>query len=191
MINITTLAWISVGYVCGSLPFGVWLPMIMGHGDPRTMGSKNIGATNVYRLAGMSVALLVYVCDALKGLIPTVMAPSDHRLFVGFSCLLGHIFSLFLKGKGGKGVATACGVLSVVLPQPMMAAFLVWGAVIKITRYMSLACLISAGFITAWTWTMPYSLHTRLFSTMVTIVLIWSHRSNIRRLLSGTESKIV
>ena len=102
MITIKSALWLVLGYGCGSIPFGLWIPFLLNKGDPRTMGSGSTGATNVYRLAGLHAAFLVYLCDALKGAIPTWMAPSALRVPVALSCVLGHIFSAFLKGKGAR-----------------------------------------------------------------------------------------
>ena len=185
----TSLAWIVLSYISGSIPFGVLIPAILGQGDPRTIGSGNIGSTNIYRLAGLRTALLVYICDALKGVIPTWFAPPEQKPYVAMACVVGHIFSIFLKGKGGKGVATACGVLLVMMPKALFIAFVMWFIVWKITHYVSLSSLLGCGTILLMGWIHPYQ-DTRLFSLCLFVLLIWSHRANIVRLTKGQESKV-
>ena len=181
--------WIITGYLCGSIPFGLWIPCLLGKGDPRTVGSGNTGATNVYRLAGLPTAILVYLCDALKGALPTWMAPPEQRLYVAIACVLGHIFSAFLKGKGGKGVATSCGVLLVIMPKTLLLAFMAWFVVWKGTRYVSLASLMGCGAILIAGWVSPSRGHG-IFSACLFVILMWSHRSNIVRLIKGREAKV-
>src|SRR4051794_38532050 len=152
------LALVPLAYVIGSVPFGLIVGMARGI-DPRKAGSGNIGATNLGRLLGGQFFALVFTLDLLKGLLPTALAASllhgqplsmSHFLLwllVGFAAILGHMFSLFLGFKGGKGVATSCGVLLGVFPYytlPGVFAILVWLALFLATRYVSLASILGS-----------------------------------------------
>jgi glycerol-3-phosphate acyltransferase PlsY len=181
--------WIMCAYIIGSIPFGVLIPAALGQGDPRTIGSGNIGSTNVYRLAGIRTAMLVYICDVLKGAIPTWLASPNQRSYVALACVIGHVFSIFLKGKGGKGVATACGVLLVLMPKALFLAVLVWFIIWKTTHFVSLASLIACSIILLMGWIDPDQ-NTGLFSLCLFALLVWSHRANIVRLAKGQESKV-
>jgi len=178
-----------LGYICGSLPFGVWIPKWLNKGDPRGTGSASIGATNVYRLAGIKTAVLVCVCDALKGMIPVLIAPPPQRLTVGVLSVLGHIFPFWLKFRGGKGVATACGVLFVVMPVNFFFCLVLWGMIVLFSGYVSVASLIAVFLNLVLTLVFFDGPHI-LFSSFLTAVLIYTHRSNLMRLWAGKETKV-
>ena len=169
-----------LGYICGSLPFGVWIPKLLNKGDPREVGSGNIGATNVYRLAGIKTATLVYVCDVLKGVLPVVIAPPSQQLSVGALCVLGHIFPLWSKFKGGKGIATACGVLFVVMPIHFFLCLVLWGMTVLLSGYVSLASLMAVLLNFALTLIFFGGAHI-VFSSFLTTVLLEPPRSKLIR----------
>ena len=180
---------LTAGYLCGSIPFGLVWAKIFKKGDPRTMGSGNIGATNVYRLAGFKVAALVYISDFLKSALPVLLVPDQCKIPTGVACVIGHIFSIFLKFKGGKGVATACGVLGALMPFHFLAAIAVWWLCLKITGYVSLASLV--GVLCAWILTVWFSdfQHT-VGMTLIGALILYTHRSNVMRLIQGNENGI-
>jgi len=207
------LALIPAAYVVGSIPFGLIVGLAKGI-DPRTAGSKNIGATNVGRLLGARFFLLVFVLDMLKGALPTAAAGAvlhfhaDDRLgyllwvVVGFAAMLGHMFSLFLKFKGGKGVATAVGVVLGIFPcftAAGVCVLLIWVIVLGLTRYISVASMVAAvcfpiiyaALALRRHWPIAGAqLPLLIFAVMIPVLIIGRHRGNIARLLAGTENRI-
>jgi glycerol-3-phosphate acyltransferase PlsY len=171
-----------IGYLCGSLPFGLWIPLWRKKGDPRFMGSGNIGATNVYRLAGKNTAFLVFLCDFLKGYLPVCLVPNGAIFYAGLGCVVGHIFPWVLKFKGGKGVATSCGVMMAIMPLHAISSFLLWAIFLMITQYASLAALFSATIHFAGAMAFfdrPYG----IFSGILALIILYAHRSNIIQLI--------
>lgn len=180
-------------YLLGSVPFGLVVARAMGLPDPRTIGSKNIGATNVLRTGSKTAALATVLLDGLKGLVAVVIARAvageDAAQLAGLAAFLGHIFSAFLGFKGGKGVATFLGVLIGLAPSLGAIAAAVWLATCVATRYSSLSALVSAA-------TAPFVALLAGRAEMVVLLvlmaalLIWKHRENISRLRAGTESRV-
>jgi glycerol-3-phosphate acyltransferase PlsY len=187
------LAALAVGYLCGSIPFGLILTRLSGAGDIRSVGSGNIGATNVLRTGRKGLAAATLLGDMLKGaaavLIMDRLDGPDAALVAGLGAVLGHVFPVWLKFKGGKGVATYIGVL-IAVSWPIAAAFgVIWGAVAAVTRYSSLAGLIASAATPPLLWTFAGGEPALLF--LVLTAIVWTmHRGNISRLLSGTEPKI-
>jgi glycerol-3-phosphate acyltransferase PlsY len=201
---------IPLAYVLGSVPFGLVVGLSRGV-DPRKAGSGNIGATNVGRLLGKKFFALVFTLDMLKGLVPMLAAAvllrhetPDRRTYllwlgVGFATILGHMFSVFLGFKGGKGVATSCGVLLGIWPYytlPGLVAVAIWIAAFLVWRYVSLASILgAAGFPfayvcigTAMRWdVLGVQLPLLIFGAVVAALIVYKHRSNIARLRAGTE----
>ena len=181
------------GYLCGSIPFGLLLTRMAGLGDVRTIGSGSIGATNVLRTGNKRIAALTLLLDAGKGAVPTLVGYHfgglEMAACAGFGAFLGHLFPVWLRFKGGKGVATAIGVLLGLDWQLGLMAIGIWLVVAAITRYSSLAALLAslATPILAW-----FLIDRQLAEfTAVLAVLIWvRHAGNIRRLLRGEESRI-
>lgn len=205
---------IIVGYLLGSLPFGLYVGLMKGI-DPRKSGSGNIGATNVGRLLGGKYFFLVFVLDMLKSLIPTLAAgfilrnDGDSRLHyvlwvsVGVAAILGHMFSIFLKFKGGKGVSTAAGVLLGIFPfftYPALIAIVLFVGAIAIWRYVSLASILACGLFPVLyvlfalfvfkNSPLGNQLPLLVVSVLLAAMIIFKHRTNIKRLLNGTESKV-
>ncbi|MFC5037571.1 glycerol-3-phosphate 1-O-acyltransferase PlsY [Tianweitania sediminis] len=180
------------GYLLGSIPSGVLITRAAGVGDVRAIGSGNIGATNVLRTGRKGLAALTLIGDALKGALAVWIVgrfASDAALLAGLGAFLGHLYPVWLKFKGGKGVATYLGVLIAVAFPGALVFALVWIAVAVITRYSSLAALIAAVAV-------PIALAfygdmraAQLF-TLLSILVLIKHRANISRLMSGQESKI-
>ena len=181
------------GYLLGSIPFGLLLTRLAGTQDLRTVGSGNIGATNVLRTGRKGLAALTLLCDALKGtaavLIAYYFGGQDLAVLAALGAFLGHLFPVWLRFKGGKGVATYIGLLIAFAWQAALAFGVVWLAVAALTRYSSLAGLLASVASVLFLWWDGYLQEAQLFALLT--VLIWAkHHHNIRRLVAGTESKI-
>jgi glycerol-3-phosphate acyltransferase PlsY len=189
---IPALAFV-IGYLLGSIPFGLILTRAAGGPDVRTIGSGNIGATNVLRTGRKGLAAATLLCDALKGtaavLLATHYATPDAALVAGLGAFLGHLFPVWLKLKGGKGVAVYIGVL-IGLYWPAALIFCsIWIAVAAVSRYSSLAALIASALTPFALWLLGQPRAAALF--LLLSALLWiMHRANIARLLNGSEGKI-
>jgi glycerol-3-phosphate acyltransferase PlsY len=182
-------------YLLGSIPFGYLLGKLKGI-DIRKHGSGNVGATNVARVLGKPYGVLVYILDFLKGFIPTLIAVKLYGhgdwvvTLVGLAAVLGHMFSIFLGFRGGKGVATASGVLFAINPFLALIVLLVWGIVFKLTGYVSvgsIAAALAAVFL-AGIFRLPFN---ELFLVVIVAVLVLiKHQSNVQRLMEGKELKV-
>jgi acyl phosphate:glycerol-3-phosphate acyltransferase len=197
----TVLSIIIGAYLYGSIPWGYLLCRIFKNIDIRKYGSGNIGATNVYRAAGGVLAISVLVLDILKGLLPVLFAnvllekiygysEPIYLIAVGIASILGHNFSIFLCGKGGKGVSTSFGVIIGLFPFPALIGLLIWMIVIAVTRY------VSVGAITA-SLSLPVFVHlfykNPVFTTtgiIISLLIIYTHRANLKRLIEKKENKI-
>ncbi len=181
------------GYALGSIPFGYVLSLLAGEGDIRTIGSGNIGATNVLRTGRKGLALATLLADAAKGFLPVLLCRLylglDAALFAAAGAFLGHIFPVWLRFRGGKGVATYIGVITA-LCWPAGAFFCgLWLTVALVTRYSSLSALIAAALTPFFVLAVgPVSLF--VFLLILSALLIAKHHQNIRNLISGHESKI-
>jgi len=182
-----------IGYLSGSIPFGLILTRFAGLGDVRKIGSGNIGATNVLRTGNRKLAAAVLLGDALKGTIPVLVIHwlfgLEASLVAGFGAFLGHLFPVWLKFKGGKGVATYLGVLLAAAPLCVLVFAGVWLGMAKVVRYSSLAALTAAVAVPASLWIAGLDKVAALFTAM-SIITILKHHANIQRLISGTESRI-
>ena len=182
-----------IGYLCGSVPFGVVLTRIAGAGDLRAIGSGNIGATNVLRTGRKGLAAATLLGDLLKGTVAVLIAKSylgpDAALLAAVAAFLGHLFPVWLNFKGGKGVATFLGVALALYWPAALGFAIVWLAMARLFRYSSLSALVASvvsPLIAA------YSGDLRISSVigLLTVTLWWTHRANIARLLAGTEGRI-
>jgi glycerol-3-phosphate acyltransferase PlsY len=181
------------GYLLGSIPFGLVLTRLAGTQDLRTIGSGNIGATNVLRTGRKGLAALTLLCDALKGTAAVLIAyqfgGQDLAVLAALGAFLGHLFPVWLKFDGGKGVATFIGLLIAFDWKAALAFGVAWLIVAALTRYSSLAGLIASVASVLFLWWDGYLQEAQLFALLT--VLIWlKHHHNIRRLVAGTESKI-
>ena len=182
---------IFFSYLCGSIPFGLVISYIFKKDDPRSIGSKNIGATNVLRTAGVMLGLFTLILDILKGFIAiriTLMLNSD---LVGLSMtfvIIGHIFPIWLKFKGGKGVATFIGVLLAYNFQLFLLFTFTWLLCALLFKYSSLSAIIA--LITNLLSTIAFDLNY-IYFIIVSFLILIKHFSNIQRLLTGNETKIV
>jgi len=183
---------LAFGYLLGSIPFGLILTRMAGLGDVRSIGSGNIGATNVLRTGNKKLAAATLVLDMLKGTVAVLIAGiagPEAAIIAGFGAFLGHIFPVWLKFKGGKGVATYLGVLLGLFWQGALIFAVVWLIVAYASRYSSLAALVAAIIVPIALYIMGVHQIAALFLVLTIIVFI-KHRANIQRLVSGTEGKI-
>ncbi len=182
-----------IGYVLGSIPSGVVLARLFGLGDLRSIGSGNIGATNVLRTGNKVAAVLTLLLDAGKGALAVLLAAAligpDAAQAAGLAAFLGHLFPVFIGFRGGKGVATFLGVTLAIAPLVGIAACATWAAVAGYFRISSLAALGAAVLTPLWAWTWGAAEAIALLTAMG-LLMLWTHRANIRRLISGTEPKI-
>ena len=190
---------VALSYLVGSLSFAVIISRLMGLADPRSYGSGNPGATNVLRSGNKAAALLTLAFDALKGYVPVMVALLwQERLglgpfaiaLVGLAAFLGHLWPVFFRFQGGKGVATAAGVLLALNPVLGAATLASWLLIAVFFRYSSLASLVAAAFAPFFQlliWGVKPAL---LCLVPMSLLLVWRHGPNIRKLLAGTESKI-
>jgi len=189
----TNLATLAFGYLLGSIPFGLVLTKIAGTQDLRTIGSGNIGATNVLRTGRKGLAAATLLLDAFKGTLAVLVALSYggeySGVLAGLGAFLGHLYPIWLKFNGGKGVATYLGVaLGLAWPGALVFA-LVWLGTAAITRYSSAAALAASAATPIALWAMGRSQPAELFAALA--LLLWfKHKPNIERLLAGTESRI-
>ncbi len=195
-----------LSYLFGSFPAGYFAGRIAGV-DIRSFGSGNIGATNVLRALGKKWGYAVFFVDAFKGFCAVRLAVflAEHSasaqpyavhfgIFAGVMCVIGHMFPVWLKFKGGKGVATSAGVVFGLMPLAIVIVFLLWVLVFEITRYVSLASMVAACALPV---TVALLMHWKIiegiglfyFAAVLAILVVWSHRSNFSRLLKGTEQR--
>lgn len=184
-----------LGHVCGSVPSGLWLVQAFHGIDIRNYGSKNIGTTNVFRTVGPKTAVLVLIADAFKGILAVgIMSYFFHNplldVVTALGALLGHNYSLFLGFKGGKGVATALGLLIFMMPKVAVASFGIWLVCVLLTRYVSLGSIMATIFTPPLAWYLGYPSAYVIFSVVAAFFVVLRHKENIHRLLTGTESKI-
>lgn len=200
-----TLLALITAYFIGSIPFGLLLSKAMGQGDIRAIGSGNIGATNALRTGNKKLAALTLLCDMLKGTVavlvagiimpkvvmpaavtPTIVATSEYVAFAGLAAVLGHIFPVWLKFKGGKGVATALGVLLALMPFIFFAVVAIWLGAFKLWRISSLSALIAFAIAPLLCFFVG-DMKVALVVLMLAMIIIATHRENIGRLLRGEE----
>ena len=181
-----------LGYLLGSIPFGLLLTRFAGHGDIRGIGSGNIGATNVLRAGGKGLAALTLALDLAKGTVAVMIASGWGRqaALVAAGCvILGHMFPIWLGFRGGKGVATGLGVLIALAWPVALVAALLWLATAVLFRYSSLAALVAA-VLSAGLAPMLVDRMTAFVIAGIALLIILRHHANIRRLIAGTESRI-
>jgi len=198
-----TMLWSALagvaGYLVGSLSFAVIVSALMGLADPRTYGSRNPGATNVLRTGHKGAAMLTLALDALKGFLPVWAvaafgAPyglgAGTAALVGLGAFLGHVWPLYFKFDGGKGVATAAGVLFGLNPWLGLATVATWVIIAAFLRYASLASIVAAAFAPFYQLLIWEPGWAAAAIIVMSLLLVWRHEGNIRKLLAGTESRL-
>ncbi|ABD87799.1 glycerol-3-phosphate 1-O-acyltransferase PlsY [Rhodopseudomonas palustris] len=192
MILIDTASLI-VGYLLGSIPFGLILTRLAGTQDLRSIGSGNIGATNVLRTGRKGLAAATLLGDALKGTAAVLIAASlggpEAAMLAALGAFLGHLFPVWLKFKGGKGVAVYIGVLLGLFWPGAIVFCVLWLATALTARYSSLSALVAAFITPIFLWWFGHLALASLFA-ILTLLLVWMHSENIKRLMAGTEGKI-
>ena len=192
-VTLVPIVWIVAAYLIGSISFGIIVSKLFGLPDPRTVGSGNIGATNVARSGKKLPAILTLLGDAFKGWLPVWLALQSGMLMwvvaaVGLAVFFGHLFPIFHRFKGGKGVATALGTMLAISLMLGAAALITWAIVFAISRYSSLAALVAAALSPLYAWLLlPYKDYV-IMMVVIALMLIWRHKSNIQKLMAGTES---
>ena len=203
-MNIASVVATLAAYLIGSLSFAVIVSRAMGLSDPRTYGSGNPGATNVLRSGSKPAAIVTLLLDAAKGWLPVMLVKwfgpawdlsEGAQALAGLAAFLGHLYPVFFAFKGGKGVATAVGVLLAFEPLLALATLVTFAIIVFFSRYVSLASMVAAVFAPAYyligdgvAWTASGAKTLALIA--MGLLLIWRHRENIHRLLAGTESKL-
>jgi len=186
---------IVIGYLLGSIPFALLLARRWGAEDLRQAGSGNVGAANVLRTSGVTPGILVALLDMLKGAVSVVVATrlsgdAGAPAAAGLAAILGHIYPVWLRFRGGKGVATACGVFSVLAPiavPPVLAIFI---AVVWLTKYISLGSVVASIALPPLAYAAGAASTTIAAAVAAAAIIMFRHRSNVRRLLAGTERRI-
>ena len=196
---LSVVLWILAAYLLGATPTS-YLAGKLGRGiDLREHGSKNLGATNVYRILGWKYAIPVALFDIAKGAIPVLLfarwgGGAEQRpwlpVVLGVAAVLGHMFSPYVRFRGGKGVATAAGMFLALAPLALVLAFPVWALCLWLTGFVSLSSIIAALSVPAWVWlTAPDSPYVFWAGVALALLIVFAHRRNIARLVAGTESR--
>lgn len=195
-MTLAALPWFLASYLVGAFPTSYVAGKVLKGIDLREHGSRNLGATNVYRVLGWKFAVPVAIVDILKGTLPVVLfAPhvSDSTvvaMLVGAMAVLGHVFSVFVGGKGGKGVATSAGVMLGLAPAAVGICMLIWLVLVRTTGYVSLGSMLGAVALPIGIQVLhPDRRELVLPSVVLAVLIIFLHRANIKRLLNGTENR--
>jgi acyl phosphate:glycerol-3-phosphate acyltransferase len=205
MLNL--IATVLTAYLLGSIPFAIIVTKLVKGVDVRNYGSKNAGATNVYRVAGIKTALFVGLLDLAKGFVavywiphilnsPEIMTILQLQLICTVAVVIGHMLTIFARFKGGKGVLAAAGAFLALLPLEVGLAFVLFIIVLAVSRYVSLGSMSAALFLSLLILLEKFILNKTIaielliLSAIITIVVIFAHKSNIKRLINGTENKI-
>lgn len=187
------LSGLVIGYLLGSIPFGLLFAYAFGEGDVRKIGSGSIGATNVLRTGSYTAAALTLLFDAMKGAAAVVFTQAfigpDAALFAGLAAFIGHLYPVWLKFKGGKGVAVSLGILSALYWPVALLALATWGAVVAYFRISSLSALVAAVLTPVYFVAFGKS-HEAFLAVILALLVFFAHRQNIRRLLRGEEPRI-
>lgn len=194
-MELTVFGFLALAYLAGSIPSSYLAGRMRGV-DLREHGSGNLGATNVYRVLGARAAVPVMLVDIGKGFVPAAFFPGwdgapDSRLAIAYGCaaIAGHVWSVFLKFRGGKGVATGAGVLFALVPLATVLALLIWIGIVALTRYVSVGSIATATVVPVLAFVFDASGAVVAFCAVVALFVWWTHRENIRRLLAGTEHR--
>jgi glycerol-3-phosphate acyltransferase PlsY len=194
----------ALGYLCGSLPFGLWIGWLTRRVDVRTLGSGNLGATNVYRSLGPAAGIVTLILDMAKGALPALLLPRSAlgaafpggaewcAIVAGVSAVLGHAWTFLADFRGGKGVATAGGVMLALAPLATLACLVIFVGVVSITRFISLGSVVTAASFPAVVALLsPRGIHQPVFvlSVVLALLIVIRHRANLGRLARGEERR--
>lgn len=195
MNSLLFIVVLTVIYLIAAIPTGIVLARVMGYEDVRDKGSGNIGATNVYRVAGKLPGVLTLIGDILKGFLPLLackswLVPTPTQL--GIACamaIVGHCYPIYLKFRGGKGIATALGIFLVISPLAVLGAAIVFGITVAISRFISLGSVLAAMSAPLLVLMLNEPQPIFLATLVIAALIVWRHRSNIKRLLDGSENR--
>jgi acyl phosphate:glycerol-3-phosphate acyltransferase len=192
----SAIGWLVLSYLVGSIPTSFVAARVFKGIDLRQQGSRNLGATNVYRVLGWKYAIPVGLFDAAKGAIPVwLFGPRVPEvplfpLYCGLAAVIGHVFSVFVGFKGGKGVATASGVVLAIAPWALLAVLVVWAVLVWLTGYVSVGSVVAAALFPLAAYLLEDSRGPTLAIEIALVAfIIWKHRVNLRRLMAGTENR--
>jgi glycerol-3-phosphate acyltransferase PlsY len=193
---IAALGWLTLSYLIGAFPTSFLAGRVFRGIDLREHGSRNLGATNVYRILGWKYAIPVGLIDIMKGTLPVWLFGARDPgiplfpLLCGLAAVVGHVFSVFVGFKGGKGVATAAGVVLALAPWGFLAVTVVWALLVRLTGYVSLASVAAAALFPLAAWLLHESRGLELLAFIaLAAFIVWKHRANLRRLAAGTENR--
>jgi glycerol-3-phosphate acyltransferase PlsY len=195
-MKLMILPVILFSYLIGSIPTGYWLGLAWKGIDVRQHGSGNLGATNIFRVLGKAPGTITLVFDILKGALPVLWTlhhfPGNTAaaLATGLAAITGHTASVFIGFKGGKGVATSAGVFLALLPGPCAAALIVFFLCLSVTRIVSISSILASITLPAASFILAEPKPLSYTATVVACLLVWKHRTNMRRLISGTENRV-
>jgi glycerol-3-phosphate acyltransferase PlsY len=186
---------IIFAYLLGSIPTGLLLSRALAGKDPRQQGSRNIGATNVMRTVGKALGVITLIGDVLKGIIPVVIAQwlVNEEFWIagtGLAAFLGHCFPIYLRFKGGKGVATALGVLLPLAPLAVVFDIFFFAGVVATSRIVSVGSILAAAAMPILIWLLKYPLPAVILGICIAVLIIYRHKENIKRLLTGGENRL-
>jgi glycerol-3-phosphate acyltransferase PlsY len=186
---------IIFAYLLGSIPTGLLLSRALAGKDPRQQGSRNIGATNVMRTVGKALGVITLIGDVLKGIIPVVIAQwlVNEEFWIagtGLAAFLGHCFPIYLRFKGGKGVATALGVLLPLAPLAIVFDIFFFAGVVATSRIVSVGSILAAAATPILIWLLKYPLPAVILGICIAVLIIYRHKENIKRLLTGGENRL-
>ncbi|MDR3306979.1 MAG: glycerol-3-phosphate 1-O-acyltransferase PlsY [Endomicrobium sp.] len=186
--------YLIFAYLCGSLPFAYIIAKAVKKVDIRKVGSGNPGTTNIFRSIGAGAGFAVFVLDTLKGFIPVYFAifiddSFSYSVAVAAGAIVGHVFTVFLNFKGGKGIATEFGVFLALMPLPCLIAFVIFGLVFLLWGYVALGSIVAVVSLPLAAYFSGYAMETILFSFAASLLSIYKHRANIKRLKYGAESR--
>lgn len=182
------------GYLVGSIPFGLVIGKLFYGIDVREHGSGNFGTTNVFRVLGKKAGVAVFILDMLKGYIPAALGAWLFQpwfaIFIAAAPVIGHVYPIYLKGRGGKGIATGAAVVLALVPEVFVIIFGVWIVLVLVTRYVSVASLTACTLVPVLAFVLDEPTPYKIAGILVAALLWWAHRGNLKRLWSGEENRI-
>ena len=188
------IALFVAAYLIGAIPFGVVIGKVFYNVDVREHGSGNIGTTNVFRVLGKRAGIVVFACDMLKAFVPAFIAAHFFNpwfaVFIAAAPVVGHMYSIYLKGSGGKGIAAGSGAVLALVPVVFCIIIAVWVVLVLATRYVSVASLAASSLVPVLVIWFGHPLPYEIAAVLVALIIWWAHRGNLKRLLSGSERRV-